>query len=480
MPQVFISYSWTTEEFKQKVKHLARDLMHDGIDVKLDIWELKDGQDKYAFMEQCVTNPEIDKVLIICDSGYAAKADSRTGGVGDETTIISAEVYGHAEQEKFVPVIMERDEYGEAYMPAYLKSRMYKDLTGDNYQDEYKSLVRNIYEEPLERKPERGNRPVWLDEKIPDALYKVKKAEENVNRNSIESLKRVSAKEFIETYLDSIRIFYKKTLDNDEYLRDFQLLLEYRNIFLDYVRKISMNTDHFGELMADTFEKMYNTLYNVQTFEPGSYSCSLDSMDIFKVHIWELFICTVAYMLHEELYRDIHELLVHTYFLKTTPLEDGVEPASYEVFRVYSTVLENKIKPTLSDDMKNKFTLLGHFICNEREYLPIYSGKSIANADLFLYQVYNGLELDKLKQRFQWFPTCYVYADRYNSMWQKLKSKRFCEKIMPLFGTKTIDELKSCLLKCISDREVRYSGDYFNATPAIMDYIKEDEIAILP
>ena len=67
-PQVFISYSWTSDEFKEKVKHLAKDLLHDGIEVKLDIWELKDGQDKYAFMEQCVTNPEIDKVLIICDS----------------------------------------------------------------------------------------------------------------------------------------------------------------------------------------------------------------------------------------------------------------------------------------------------------------------------------------------------------------------------------------------------------------------------
>lgn len=169
---------------------MAENLLHDGIEVKLDIWELKDGQDKYAFMEQCVTNPEIDKVLIICDSGYVTKADSRSGGVGDETAIISAEVYGHANQEKFVPVIMERDEHGEPYMPAYLKSRMYKDLTGDNYNKGYQSLVRNIYEKPLERKPKLGSRPVWLDENTPDALYKVKKAEENVNSGSIEKLKK--------------------------------------------------------------------------------------------------------------------------------------------------------------------------------------------------------------------------------------------------------------------------------------------------
>lgn len=121
-PRVFISYSWTSMEFQERVRELAESLRQDGIDVKLDIWDLKDGQDKYAFMEQCVTDPDIDKVLIICDSGYAAKADRRQGGVGDETTIISAEVYGHAAQEKFVPVIMERDEHGEPYMPAYLKA----------------------------------------------------------------------------------------------------------------------------------------------------------------------------------------------------------------------------------------------------------------------------------------------------------------------------------------------------------------------
>lgn len=77
VPHVFISYSWTTGNFQQKVKDFATQLVHDGVDVKLDIWDLKDGQDKYVFMEQCVTDPEIDRVLIICDRGYALKADKR-------------------------------------------------------------------------------------------------------------------------------------------------------------------------------------------------------------------------------------------------------------------------------------------------------------------------------------------------------------------------------------------------------------------
>lgn len=171
VPHVFISYSWTTENFQQKVKEFATQLVHDGVDVKLDIWDLKDGQDKYVFMEQCVTDPEIDRVLIICDRGYALKADKRQGGVGDETAIISAEIYNNAKQEKFIPVVVEKDKNGNPYMPAYLKSRMYQDLTGEKYSKGYEALLRNIYEEPLERKPELGSRPAWLDNVAQTATF---------------------------------------------------------------------------------------------------------------------------------------------------------------------------------------------------------------------------------------------------------------------------------------------------------------------
>lgn len=46
-PRVFISYSWTSTKFQQQVKELAERLVHDGVDVVLDIWDLKDGQDKF-------------------------------------------------------------------------------------------------------------------------------------------------------------------------------------------------------------------------------------------------------------------------------------------------------------------------------------------------------------------------------------------------------------------------------------------------
>ena len=123
IPKIFISYSWSSDEM---VLALAERLVSHGIDVVLDKWDLKEGQDKYVFMERCVNDPEITKVLIICDKAYAQKANDRTGGVGDETVIISSELYGNTGQEKFIPIIAEKDEEGNPYVPTYIKTRIYR------------------------------------------------------------------------------------------------------------------------------------------------------------------------------------------------------------------------------------------------------------------------------------------------------------------------------------------------------------------
>lgn len=83
--KVFISYSWVVQD---RVKELADELIGDGVKVLVDFYDLKEGQDKYAFMEQSVNDASVDKVLIICDRSYQEKANDRKGGVGEETIII--------------------------------------------------------------------------------------------------------------------------------------------------------------------------------------------------------------------------------------------------------------------------------------------------------------------------------------------------------------------------------------------------------
>ena len=98
VPRVFISYSWTSDEHNAWVAELGQRLMADGVEVVLDQWSLKHGQDVNAFMEQMVLDPTIKRVLIISDARYAEKANARKGGVGTESQIISQEVYEKVDQ----------------------------------------------------------------------------------------------------------------------------------------------------------------------------------------------------------------------------------------------------------------------------------------------------------------------------------------------------------------------------------------------
>jgi hypothetical protein len=162
-PKVFISYSWTNDAHVAWVVALAERLMGDGINVILDQWDLKEGQDLNPFMEQMVTDPSVTRVLAICDKLYAEKANGRRGGVGTETQIISREVYAKVNQEKFIPIVRERDESEQACLPVYFGSRFYIDFSDDEkYGEAYDRLVRNIYGRPERPKPPLGQPPAHL------------------------------------------------------------------------------------------------------------------------------------------------------------------------------------------------------------------------------------------------------------------------------------------------------------------------------
>jgi hypothetical protein len=87
-PKIFISYSWTTQQHQEMVKGWADRLLADGVDVILDIYDLKEGHDKNAFMEKMVADKDVTHVLVICDKGYTEKANARKKGVGTESQII--------------------------------------------------------------------------------------------------------------------------------------------------------------------------------------------------------------------------------------------------------------------------------------------------------------------------------------------------------------------------------------------------------
>ncbi len=66
--KVFISYSHDSEEHKAWVADLARFLISNGIDVVIDAWNLRRGEDIPKFMEDGLSSA--DRVLMICTERY--------------------------------------------------------------------------------------------------------------------------------------------------------------------------------------------------------------------------------------------------------------------------------------------------------------------------------------------------------------------------------------------------------------------------
>jgi hypothetical protein len=154
-PKAFISYSWDDNAHTQWVKDLATRLRGDGIDVTLDRWHAVPGDQLPAFMERAVR--ETDFVIAVCTPRYKQRSDDRTGGVGYEGDIMTAEAYSIRNQREFIPVL--RGSKWEDAAPSWLLGKYYIDLRGEPYPEpQYEDLLRTLHGERGEVPPV-GPRP---------------------------------------------------------------------------------------------------------------------------------------------------------------------------------------------------------------------------------------------------------------------------------------------------------------------------------
>nr|WP_137678080.1 SEFIR domain-containing protein [Parerythrobacter lutipelagi] len=166
-PKVFISYSWTNTAHTEWVLQLATDLKNLGVDVVIDRWHLIEGQDAHAFMERMVRSDEITKIILVCDQKYVDRANGREGGVGIESQIVTAQLYGDVEQTKVVGIVVESDESGAPTVPIFLQNRIFIDFRdADAYSSNLQQLVRWAFNKPLFREPAVGPRPKFVDDQV--------------------------------------------------------------------------------------------------------------------------------------------------------------------------------------------------------------------------------------------------------------------------------------------------------------------------
>jgi hypothetical protein len=325
--KIFISYSWTSEEHQTAVRDIATRLMTDGVDVVLDVWELREGHDLNFYMEKMVVDPSVHKVLIICDAGYVKKANARTGGVGTETQLISPEVYQKVDQNKFIPVVFALDEEGKPWLPAFLKSRLFVDLsTVEKRETNYDRLLRAIFDQPEHQKPKLGTPPTHLLSGAPSPSAE-KHQLDRVKAALMEG--KAQAPALVRAYLrrkvaelDGYRInIGPSAVAYDELIVDsIGSMLPYRDEFVDFVSVLL----EYGNA-PDSYEAVADFLQSALAYHfapKGMNSWMAASFDNFKFLTYELFLYFVAAAIKARRFEELNGFLRREFFVANPTEED--------------------------------------------------------------------------------------------------------------------------------------------------------------
>lgn len=153
-PRVMISYTRSSPEHQQWVDELFRFLRANGINAWLDTYFLRPGMDVVQWM--CNELDLADRVILVCDEQYAARADRRHGGVGWETMIVQGDMYADMNRDrpedapaKYIPVVRSRSR--DEGLPRYLRTRLTLDAPPGQADDMFR---RQLLDEILRAGPE--------------------------------------------------------------------------------------------------------------------------------------------------------------------------------------------------------------------------------------------------------------------------------------------------------------------------------------
>ena len=69
---------------------------------------------------------------------------------------------------------------------------------------------------------------------------------------------------------------------------------------MDWLETLFETEFNQGDLLCETFENLYNTLTCARTFDENAISCGEIEFEVYKIYIWELFICIVTFLRYFE------------------------------------------------------------------------------------------------------------------------------------------------------------------------------------
>jgi hypothetical protein len=438
-PKLFISYSWSTADHEAWVLRLATELREAGIDVILDKWDLKEGQDANAFMERMVTDDAIKKVVMVCDRVYVEKANNRKGGVGTETQIITPDIYAKQDQPKFVAVSTERDDEGKPYVPAYYRSRIHVDFTDPSeYGDRFEQVVRWVYDKPIYVKPELGTKPAFLA----DDENKLSLATSARFRRAIDAMRSgrdyaiAAAQEYLSTAaaeFEKLRIDPGANPFDDAMVSSIESFLPYRNELIEFFTAAVLYRDTV-EIRA-LLHRFFESLIPYMDRPAHVTSWREHDFDNFRFIIRELFLYVIAVCIQHNHFDMVQHLLAQEYYVpgNTDYGRDVMVP--YLVFyRSMESCEERKRRLNL-----NRTSLEADFLKQRCSGVGI-DFRHLMSADFVLF-----LRGEIRHNDFGiWWPDTLVYAGHRGGPFEifaRSKSAAFFNRIKGLIGVASKEEL---------------------------------------
>jgi hypothetical protein len=456
-PKVFISYSWSSEEHEQWVEELATELIQAGIKVVLDKWDLKPGHNAFAFMQQMVNDPTIDKVLVVCDEVYSRKANELgSSGVSTETQIISPIVYSNARQERFVAVVTQRDEFGKAFLPTYLTSSFYLDFSNAAQKSEsFEKLVRFVFGQPAHRRPNLGKPPSYITAPNTPSLGTTVAFNRAISalrdgKNYADGAVEEFFSRFIEG-LSEFRVTYaggdienKADLTSDS----LAMLLPYRNEAAQLFSALAKYAPN--ETAAKNVHRFFENLIPYM-FPPTQSTYHDWDADNFKFLARELYLHLVAAFIMQEKFIDLDQILSNNFFVKdgNSRFQNSLCDFSVLCWAINSLEYKNKAQQMGK-------TSLTATILNERSGVSGISFRDLMQADFLLY-IRNHINLVKGfdSPSARWWPDTAVYVGHFAETFEifvRASSDRYYQRIKPLLGNIDSTQFKELIRQMVEDK----------------------------
>jgi hypothetical protein len=438
-PKAFISYSWTSECHREMVRNWADQLITDGVEVLLDQYDLKEGQDKNSFMERMVTDPTVTHILMICDKAYAEKADARKAGVGTESQIISQEVYAKVDQSKFIPVVCEFLPDGEPYVPTFVKSRIWLNFSSPELaNNNWEQLVRLLFGKPLLQKPSLGKPPAYVlqDSKAPAnpaaSRFVTFKQALLQGRTGI-ALYRADFLDACFEYADTFRIRILPTEENfaQKVLEDCEALLPIRNLIIDWIilEASFPHSQEFDDALNQTLER----LLELRSRPPELASYYENWFEAQRLFTYQVFLYVIAALVRTQKYKALHELFFSNYLLPIANAPEG-RFDSFGAFYSYSELLSSVLAPKGQRLLSPAGALLKRQATRED-----LSFELVMEADLL------ALLASALNPKARWFPQTLYYAGYGKAfpLFIRATQHKHFQKFAEITGIKTADELRT-------------------------------------